>query len=210
MRFLAILAALTTTVTAALDTTPLEAWIRQQKNLRSLDATFTQERTLRSLKKPITTPGRLRFVRPNLMLWELGNPPKNLALATESSLTLVDLQKQRGKRLALDAPEARSFTLLTHQAFQDLNHFRQSFELIESRESNGIFQLTARPIDRSLRRHLPWIFLDIQISTSRLVALEFQLEDESRIRTIFTKLELNASIPPSIFQPDLSNIQMRD
>lgn len=208
MRALLILLSLISIARAELDIKPLEAWIARQKDLKSLEADFVQERKLPSLKKPVFTPGRLRMERPGKLLWELGQPVKTMAVSDSSTMTLVDVAKKRGKRIDADSSEARQFTMLSNQAFQDLAGFQDAFELVESRVTDGIYQLTVRPKDKQMRKHVSWMFLDIDMKSQELRALDLEMEDKSRIRTVFSKAKINPKIDPAVFTPDLSGYRM--
>ena len=209
MRALLILATLISAVRADLDVKPLETWLGKQKDLQSLDADFVQERKLPSLKKPVSTPGKLRMVRPGKLLWELGQPVKTMAVSDGTTMTLLDVEKKRGKKVDSDAPEAKQFTMLTDKAFRDLTGFQEAFELVESRVTDGIYQLTVKPKDKELKKHVSWMFLDIDQKTQELRALDLELQDKTRIRTVFTKSRINAKIDPAVFQADTSGYLMR-
>ncbi len=211
MRLLPLLAFLSLTLAARaeqLDTRPLEIWLGKQKTLRSLDADFVQERKLPALKKPVSTSGRMRMLRPGKLLWELGDPVQTLAVSDGTTMTLVDVAKKQGRRIDAASARARQFTLLSDEAFRDLAGFQQTFELIESRVSQGIYQLTVRPRERRMRSQVPWLFLDIDTRTHELRALEIELEDKSRIKTVFTKTRLNAPVDEALFSPDLSGYRL--
>ena len=209
MRPLLVLLSLISLARAELDLKPLETWIGKQKDLQSLDADFVQERKLPSLKKPVSTPGRVRMQRPGKLLWELGQPVKTLAVSDGTTMTLLDVVKKRGKRVDADSANARQFTLLSDEAFRDLAGFQQTFELVESRMAGGIYQLTVRPKDKTMRRQVPWMFLDIDTKTYELRAFDLELEDKSRIRTVFTNAKINAKIDAAVFTPDVSGYLMR-
>lgn len=209
MRPLLVLLALVSVARAELDLKPLETWLGRQKSLQSLDAEFVQERKLPSLKKPITTPGRMRMVRPGKLLWELGNPVKTMAVSDGTTMTLLDVAKKRGKKIGAGSPEAKQFTLLSDQSFRDLASFQQAFELVESRMTGGIYQLTVRPKDKAMRKHVAWMFLDIDTASQELRALALELEDKTRIRTVFSNARINPEIDPSVFTPDTAGYLMK-
>ena len=209
MRPLLALLALMSIARAELDLKPLETWLARQKTLQSLDADFVQERKLPSLKKPVTTPGRMRMVRPGKLLWELGNPVKTMAVSDGTTMTLLDVSKKRGKKIEAGSPEARQFTLLSDESFRDLASFQQAFELVESRMSGGIYQLTVRPKDKALRKNVSWMFLDIDTASQELRALALELEDKTRIRTVFSNAKINPKIDPATFTPDTAGYLMK-
>lgn len=209
MRLLFALLTLVSVARGELDLKPLETWIGRQQSLRSLDADFVQERKLPSLKKPITTPGRMRMVRPGKLLWELGKPVKTMAVSDGTTMTLLDVAKKRGKKIEAGAPEAKQFTLLSDESFRDLASFQQSFELVESRMTGGIYQLTVRPKDKAMRKNVSWMFLDIDTATQELRALALELDDKTRIRTVFSNAKINPKIDPAIFTPDTTGYLMK-
>jgi outer membrane lipoprotein carrier protein len=209
MRPLLVLLSLISLARAELDSKPLETWIGKQKDLQSLDTRFVQERKLPSLKKPVSTPGRMRMQRPGKLCWELGQPVKTMAVSDGQTMTLLDVSKKRGKRIDADSGEARQFTLLSDGAFRDLTGFQETFELIESRITDGSYQLTVKPKDKTLRRQVPWMYLEIDTKAYELRSLELELEDKSRIRTVFSNAKINAKIDPAIFTPDTTGYLMR-
>ncbi len=194
---------------AELDTAPLEAWLERQSSLRSLTAEFVQERKLPALDKPVRTRGKLSFIHPDKMRWELGEPAKTIAVSDGETATLIDVEERRARRVDADSPRARPFTLLGSDAFHSSENFHKAFEAVESRVTRGIYQLTLRPRDRSLRRHVPWLYLDIDPGKKELRALSVMLEDDSRIRTLFTSHQRNPEIDPAVFAPDLEGYRVR-
>lgn len=206
MRLLAcLLASLTTIVSAELDTAPLEAWLAKQGSVHTLQADFIQERTLPALKKPVTTPGTFSMQRPGKMRWELGKPIKTLAVSDGTTMTLVNVAKKSARKMSADSSRAKPFTLLADGALNgDLEGFKKTFDLIESRVTNGIYQLTTRPRDRGMRSKVKWVFLDIDPKTQLLRAIEIRLDDKSRIRTIFSNSKINPKLPANRFTTDLT------
>jgi outer membrane lipoprotein carrier protein len=204
MRVFFCLLCLTSLLRADVDTRPLENWLKRQKSLESLDTAFVQERTLPSLKKPVTTAGRMRLLRPGKLLWELGDPVKTMAVSDGKTLYLLDALKKRGRSISTSANEAKQFTMMTDDAFRDLESFQATFEIVESRVESGIYQLTLKPKDKTMQSHVPWMFLDIDPDKSELKAIEIQLEDRSRVKTIFSNPKVNPKLDEGIFHPDLS------
>jgi outer membrane lipoprotein-sorting protein len=194
---------------AAPDPAPLDAWLRQQASVRSLESEFVQERTLPSLKNPVTTKGRLWFRHPGFVRWELGQPPSAIAVSDGSVLTTIDTIDKRAQRRDLDDPQARAFTLLAAEAFRDRDAFHRSFELHDSRVVESIYQATLRPLDRRLRDKVPWIIIDLDTSLHRLRAIEMHFKDESKIRSIFSSTRLNPAIPDTRFHLDLTGYRVR-
>ncbi len=207
MRFLLLFSALISLAHA--DTAVLNAWLKRQPSITSLDTTFTQERKLPALKSPTSANGRLSFMKPGKFRWQLGEPVETLAVSDGSTLTLVESKEKTAHQIAADSPQAARFSLLSGKAFESPEAFQSAFEIIEQRVTDGIHQFTLKAKDRRMRSQVPWIFLDIDPVKNELTALELELQDKSRVRTIFHNPKINTPLPISLFKPDLTGITLK-
>lgn len=207
MRFLLPLLALLAIARA--DNAPLDAWLNRQPSITTLDVEFTQERRLPALKNPTTTPGRLSFSKPGKVRWQLGDPFETLAISDGVNLTLIDAASKTARRTGVDSSQAVRFSLLSGKSFGSPADFYQAFEVVESRAIAGVHQYTVKSKDRRTRNQMPWIFLEIDPSKNELRVLEFELQDKSRLRTVFRKPRFNAKLDESLFKPDLTGYTMK-
>lgn len=191
------------------DNPALEAWLKRQSTINSLDATFIQERKLPALKDPVTTTGRLCFVKPDKVRWQLGDPFVTLAVSDGKFLTLIEAGPKTARRTGVDSPQAARFSLLTGKAFESSASFREAFEIIESRVVSGIHQFTLKARDRRIRSQIPWIFLDIDPVKNELRAMEMELPDKSRVRTVFHQPRFNLKLDDLLFNPDLTGYEVK-
>lgn len=203
---ISILFALFSLASLKADNAVLDAWLKRQPTINSLDTTFTQERKLPSLKNPTSANGRLSFVKPGKFRWQLGEPVETLAVSDGKTLTLVETAEKVAHQIASDSPQAARFALLSGKAFESPEAFQSAFEIIESRVTEGISQYTLKAKDRRMRAQVPWIFLDIDPVKNELTALEMELQDKSRVKTVFHKPRINTPLPDSLFTPDLAGI----
>lgn len=194
---------------AVADDAPLEAWLQKQSTITTLDSEFIQERKLPALKNPTSTPGRLSFSKPGKVRWQLGTPFVTLAVSDGKTLTLLDAATKTARRMDADSPQAVRFSLLTGESFQSAEAFHQTFEVVESRVVSGIHQYTLKAKDRRIRKQVPWVFLDIDPKTNELRALEFELKDKSRLRTVFQMPRFNLKLDDSLFEPELSDFHLK-
>lgn len=194
---------------AAPDTTVLDAWLKRQTSINTLEASFTQERKLPSLKQPVTTPGKLMMQRPDKLRWELGNPIETLAVSDGVTMTLLQASDKSARQVANDSPQAKQFSFLGGNALASPEAFREAFEITDARITSGIHQYTLQPKERRMKANVPWVFLDIDPSSNELRALELEMKDKSRIRTVFTNTKLNGKLPASAFQADLTGYQLK-
>jgi outer membrane lipoprotein carrier protein len=183
------------------DVAVLEAWLVRQRSIRSLEVAFVQERRLPALKHPVSTPGKLSFEKPNRIRWQLGEPVQTLAVSDGTTLTLVEDAGKSVRHVPADSPRAARFSTLTGNSFGNAEAFHEAFAVVESRVSLGIHQFTLQPKDRRTRAEVPWVFLDIDPVRTELRALEMELRDKSRIRTVFGEARFNLEFPAAHFQP---------
>lgn len=191
------------------DDPQLAAWLKRQTEITTLDTAFTQERKLPALKEPVTTPGRLCFSKPDKVRWQIGNPFETLVVADGKTLTLIDAAAKTARRTSVDSPQAARFSLLSGKAFGSPEMFYQTFEVVESRVTSGIHQYTLKAKDRRVRAQIPWIFIDIDPAKNELRALEMELQDKSRIRTVFANPKFNTKFDDSLFAPDLAGFEVK-
>lgn len=194
---------------ARADNAQLETWLKRQSSITSLDATFTQERKLPALKNPTTTEGRLCFVKPDKVRWQLGDPFETLAVSDGTTLTLIESGPKTARKTGVNSPQAARFSLLSGKAFESPEKFYQSFEVIESRVTSGIHQYTLKAKDRRVRSQIPWVFLDIDPEKNELRALEMELQDKSRLRTVFHHPSYNLKLDDALFKPDLTGYEVK-
>lgn len=187
----------------------LDGWLERQATITSLDATFTQERKLPSLKQPVLTPGRISFAKPGKFRWQLGEPMQTLAVSDGETLILIEESEKSARRIAADSPQAARFSLLSGKAFESKESFHQSFDVIESRVTDGIHQYTLKPKDRRMRSHVPWVFVDVDPAKKELRVLELEMQDKSRVRTLFSNAKFNNKLPEALFKPDLTGYQVK-
>lgn len=209
MRFLIALLPLLVLAIARADNAPLDAWLKRQVSITTLDASFTQERKLPALKNPTTTPGHLSFSKPDKVRWQLGEPIETLAVSDGTTLTLIQAATKTARQTGVNSPQAARFSLLSGRAFQSPESFYQAFEIIESRVESGIYQYTLKAKDRQVRGQIPWIFLDIDPEKNELRAMEMELNDKSRLRTVFTNPRFNVKLDDSLFKPDLTGYNVK-
>lgn len=209
MRSLALLALTSLIAHAAPDTTVLDAWLKRQTSITSLEATFTQERKLPSLKQPTSTPGKLAMQRPDKLRWELGNPIETLAVSDGTTMTLLQASDKSARQVDKDSAQAKQFSFLGGSALASPDAFREAFEIIDARVTSGIHQYTLQPKERRMKANVPWVFLDIDPANNELRALELEMKDKSRIRTVFTKTKLNGKLAANTFTADLTGYTLK-
>ena len=209
MRSLAVFVLTSLLAQAAPDTTVLDAWLKRQTSINTLEASFTQERKLPSLKEPVSTPGKLMMQRPDKLRWELGNPIETLAVSDGTTMTLLQASDKSARQVDKDSPQAKQFSFLGGNALASPEAFREAFEIVDARVTSGIHQYTLQPKERRMKANVPWVFLDIDPASNELRALELEMKDKSRIRTVFTNTKLNGKLAANAFKADLNGYTLK-
>ena len=191
------------------DNAVLDAWLKRQSTIETMETSFVQERRLPSLKQPVSTAGRLAFAKPGRVRWQLGDPAATLVLSDGVTITLIDYGAKTARRIPADSPQAARFGMLTGDGFQSAENFHAMFEISAHRVESGIHQYTLRPKERKTRAQVPWVFLDIDPAGHDLRAMELELKDKSRIRTVFQNPRLNVNLPAAIFEADLTGLTVK-
>jgi len=191
------------------DNAALEAWLKRQSTIRTMEVVFVQERKLPSLKQPVSTPGKLVFAKPGRVRWQLGDPVATLVLSDGTTITMIDYGAKTARRIPADSPQAARFGMLTGDGFQSAENFHAMFEISAHRVESGIHQYTLRPKERKTRAQVPWVFLDIDPAGHDLRAMELELKDKSRIRTVFQQPRIDVNLPAAMFEADLSGLTVK-
>ena len=79
----------------------LGAWLSSQTNIQTWSATVVQTRTLKALTEPLTASGRVWFAAPDRFRWELGDPPKTIALRVSDEMIVIYPRLKRVERYRL-------------------------------------------------------------------------------------------------------------
>lgn len=206
-RALCLLALISLPVSA--ENAALDAWLKRQATIKTMEVEFVQERRLPSLKQPVSTPGKLAFAKPGRVRWQLGDPVATLVLSDGTMLTMIDYRAKTAHRIPADSPQAARFGMLTGDGFQSAENFHAMFEVVARRVESGIHQYTLRPKERKTRAQVPWVFLDVDPAGHDLRAMELELKDKSRIRTVFQKPRLNVKLPAALFEADLGGLSVK-
>ncbi len=196
---------------AVVDEAPVRAWIDRARTLKSVAADFRQERYLRALTRPLVAPGRVWFRADGALRWQLGDPPKTIALRPGS-----------GTAIRVIEPEARTVRLFSQDdtglkggaiALLDAG-FPRSYEGFEERfkitdvkrdgdgDGDGIWRITTHLRDNALSVAVQRMVFLVEASSSQLQGFEVWLRDGSRIVNLLRNVQENTAVPDSLFEEE--------
>jgi outer membrane lipoprotein-sorting protein len=190
---------------AAVDEAPVRQWVERARSLKSVAAEFRQERYLRALNKPLITTGRLWYRADGALRWQLGDPPKTIALRSGSGAEVQVIEPEARTVRSFSADEAGikggALALLDAGFPESYEAFEKRFRLdgVE-RDEAGAWRVTTQLRDSALAVAVQRMVFVVDEATSQLRGLEVWLRDGSRIVSLFSKLTENASMPDSVFE----------
>lgn len=207
---------LATTLHAAetMDLTPVKKWIARQDDFHSVQADFTQTRALRALRSPVASPGRLTFVVPNTLRWELGDPPKTIVLRKGNDYTLIQPTKKKAQRIPASnigqEGGAKGFAMMEFPLASDFAEFQKKFEILSVSTEGDRCHLEILPRDAQARKFLSALKIDFNTKTSHMIAFEMTTRDGSSMRNEFSNVRVNQKIDRTMFEYDLTGYDVTD
>ncbi|MFN0130484.1 MAG: LolA family protein [Verrucomicrobiales bacterium] len=189
---------------AAPDDTPVRQWVERARTLKSVEADFKQERYLRALNRPLVAPGRVWFRSDGALRWQLGDPPKTIALrpAAGSAIRVIEPEAKTVRSFTVEEAGSKGGALSLLDA-----GFPRSYESFESRfkldrverDEDGAWRITTHLRENALAVAVQRLVFIVESESSRVQGIEVWLRDGSRIASLFTNLKENAPLPDTLF-----------
>lgn len=183
----------------------LGPWLAAQTQVTSWSAEVVQIRSLATLTRPLSTPGHVWYVAPDKFRWELGRPPRSVAIRDGETLWVLSPPLRRAEKYALgtlSAGPAREALALLDSGFpRDIEAFRRRFEVVQATETNAVWRIQLRPRNEASRKLVPELVLEIGAADRVLRATELRFTDGSRLRNEFTAPKTGELIESQLFNP---------
>lgn len=185
----------------------LDRWLERQAVLETWSARVEQTRTLKSLARPLVSEGQVWFAQPNRFRWELGDPPRTIAVRAGDGLVVAYPRLGQVERYAYGEQEdpalRQALALLEVGLPADPEAFHARYELLEAERDGSAWRFTLQPRETQARRLLERVVLEISAEDSRLLATELDFPDESVMRNEFSGHRLDPELPADLFELDL-------
>ncbi len=188
----------------AADTNAVMAgWLDAQTNLQTWEADFVQTRNLKALTQPLSTPGHLWFAKPNKFRWQLGVPPRTIALREREEMWVVYPLLKRAERYPLGVEASgqwrEALDLLESGFPRDRTELESRFRVISLMQTNGSWLLAMEPRGNFARQMLKEIRVGLATNDFCLTSDELVFADGSRMKNEFTNAVLNPVLDPEVF-----------
>lgn len=183
------------------------AWLGEQAKVRTWSADVVQVRNLKSLARPLKSRGRVWFRLPNRFRWQLGDPPRTIAVRKDDELLVIYPRLKQVERFAAGAdvdPAWRQALALLEVGFpRDADTFFAQYEIVSTRRLKKSWEFELRPASEMARRLLERVKLKIATSDYSLLATELVFPDGSTMTNQFLHRRLNPDLDESLFDFEL-------
>ena len=191
---------------ATQDETLLDAWLARQVAVKAWTAEVVQTRNIKALVRPLQAQGHVWFVQPNLFRWQLGTPPRTIAVRTQQELLIVYPQLKQIERYPFnnitDPAMQQALALLEVGFPANPERFHARYELLSVNTTTQVHQFELQPKDEQARRLLARVRLDVSTGDLILMATELEFPDGSTMRNAFSHHKLDPDIDVSLFHID--------
>lgn len=182
------------------------SWLAAQSKIQTWSADFTQTRTLRSLSQPLKSTGHVWFAAPDRFHWELGHPPRTIAVRAPDEMLIFYPQLKRVERFPLTGqagPWREALELLQAGFPRSASELESRYDILSQSVSDGLGKLVLAPKSASARRMMPRIEIDFDPQSQSLRGTELEFADGSTMRNDFTNPQMNPKVEEGMFTPPI-------
>ncbi|MEM7584398.1 MAG: outer membrane lipoprotein carrier protein LolA [Acidobacteriota bacterium] len=186
----------------------LDAWLAEQTEIATWSAQVKQTRTLAAIVRPLETEGEVWFQRPNRFRWQLGDPPRTIAVRTADELMLLYPRLRQAERYAFGGDRGAwkpALALLEVGLPNDPEGFDERYEVLSVDEVEAIWGFDLQPVAAEARRLIQRVRLEISETDLKLLATELTFPDGSIMRNDFSDHQLNPELDPALFTVELED-----
>jgi outer membrane lipoprotein-sorting protein len=203
-----IVAVLTTLAGSALQAQEgegaLETWLERQAEIETWAADVVQTRRLRSLVRPLESSGQVWFARPDRFRWQLGDPPRTIAIRTPESLEILYPRLKQLERYPfgadIDESWRQALALLEVGFPEDAELFRQRYELLSTERLEDRWRFELQPRESGARTLISKVIIEVAPDDWRLLATELAFPEGSTMRNDFSEHRLGIELEPGLFE----------
>jgi outer membrane lipoprotein-sorting protein len=181
----------------------LKTWLEQQGRVKTWSADVVQVRKLKSLTRPLKSRGRVWFLQPNRFRWQLGDPPRTIAIRKKDELLIVYPKLKQVERYstgdAVDPAWKQVLALLEVGFPSDSETFFARYKLVSATQSKKSWEFLLRPVAKEAQRLLEEIRVKVSTRDFSLLATELVFPDGSTMRNEFIHRRLNPAVDETLF-----------
>lgn len=181
----------------------LNTWMDQQAKIKTWSADVVQIRTLKSLVRPLKSKGQVWFLQPNRFRWQLGDPPRTIAVRKDNELLIIYPRLKQIERFAagenIDSAWKQVLALLEVGFPSDSDTFFSRYELVRTTRLKKSWKFELRPAAEMARKLLDRVNVEISTRDFALLATELVFPDGSTMKNQFIHRRLNPELDEAMF-----------
>lgn len=181
----------------------LQAWLAHQAEIRTWSADVVQIRNLQSLVRPLKSRGQVWFLQPNRFRWQLGDPPRTIAVRKDDELLIIYPRLKQVERFAagndIDPAWKQVLALLEAGFPSDADTFFARYEIISTARFKRSWRFDLRPVVEEARRLLDRVTLEVSTLDFALLKTELAFPDGSTMTNRFVNRRLNPALDDDLF-----------
>jgi outer membrane lipoprotein-sorting protein len=181
----------------------LNAWLAQQAQVKTWSADVVQIRKLKSLVRPLKSRGQVWFEQPNRFRWQLGDPPRTIAVRKDEELLIIYPRLKQVERYStgddIDPSWKQVLSLLEVGFPSDADAFFAQYELLSTKKTKKSWKFELRPAAEAARRLLDRVWVEASRRDFSLMATELVFPDGSTMRNEFVRRRLNPDLGEGLF-----------
>jgi outer membrane lipoprotein-sorting protein len=185
----------------------LSTWLARQPDIKTWSADFVQTRSFKSLTQPLNATGHVWFAEPNRFRWELGSPPRTIAVRASDEMLVIYPVLKRVERFPLTGNEAGpwhdALALLETGFPRSQAELESRFRILSQNVSSNTCEVVLEPKSASARQMMPQLKIAFETNDFALKATELQFADGSTMRNDFQNPVLNPKVEADIFLPKI-------
>jgi outer membrane lipoprotein-sorting protein len=181
----------------------LNTWMDQQAKINTWSADVVQTRNLKSLVRPLKSRGQVWFLQPNRFRWQLGDPPRTIAVRKNDELLIIYPRLKQIERFAggedVDPAWKQVLALLEVGFPSDSETFFSRYELVRTTRLKKSWKFELRPAAEAARKLLDRVTVEISTRDFTLLATELIFPDGSTMKNEFIRHRLNPDLDERLF-----------
>jgi outer membrane lipoprotein-sorting protein len=185
----------------------VSSWLSAQTNIHSWSADFVQTRTFKTLTQPLKESGHVWFEAPNRFRWELGHPPKTIAVRETQELFVIYPRLKRAEKYPLSGNETgpwrEALGLLQAGFPRNQAELGSQYDILSQTANDQSCRVTLQPKSADARRMMPQIEIDLAPKGFLLLGTELRFADGSTLRNDFSNTVLNPDVDEKLFSPEI-------
>ncbi len=184
----------------------LSDWLAHQKTRSIWSANVVQTRQLPALVQALSSTGKVWFDGAERFRWELGDPPRTIAIRNGNVLQVTYPQLDRVEHYHDQGPDEQTLRmaleLLEVGAPAGAGEFLARYRLVDATQDADSWTFELSPLDADIRRMIASLQLQVARSEFLLLGTEIEFQDGTRLRNTFDQHLFPEQFPPELFELD--------